>query len=342
MEKSIICVDAMGGDFAPVVTTKGAVLALNENKNIEIILVGREDLILANIKGLEYDKSRLTIINATEIIENEDSPVKAMKEKKDSSMIVGVNLVKEGKANAFVSAGSTGALLVSSQTIIGRIKGVKRPCLAAVLPNEQSFSLLLDCGSTADCRPEYLEQFAVMGSAYSEKILGVKKPRVSLLNIGSEETKGNQLSKDTYKLLQESNINFIGNIEGNEISQGKTDVIVADGFDGNIVLKLSEGLIKSFNRILKQELTASPLNKLGAAIAQNAFKNMKKKFDIEKVGGAPFLGLNSLVVKAHGSSSESAIKYAILQCDTFIQSGFTENLKAALSATNTTETKEVE
>ncbi len=334
MGKSIICLDAMGGDFAPVTTTKGAVLALNENKNIEIILVGREDLILANLNGLVYDKTRLSIINATEVIENDESPVKAIKEKKDSSMIVGLNQVKGGKANAFVSAGSTGALLASSTTIIGRIKGVKRPCLAAVLPNEQSFSLLLDCGSNVDCRPEYLEQFGIMGSAYAEKILGVKNPRVSLLNIGAEETKGNQLAKDTYKLLKEAPINFIGNVEAKEISQGATDVIVADGFDGNIVLKLSEGLIKSFNTILKKELKSSPIHILGAFIAKNAFINMKKTFDIEKVGGAPFLGLNSLVVKAHGSSSEMAIKYAILQCDTFIQSGFTENVKNALGSTS--------
>ncbi len=331
MKKSIICVDAMGGDFAPVTTTKGAVLAINENKNIEVILVGREDLIKANLKNCEYDETRLRIVNATEVIENEDSPVKAMKEKKDSSMIVGLNLVKNQEADAFVSAGSTGALLASSTTIVGRIKGVKRPCLAAVLPNEKSFSLLLDCGSNVDCRPEYLEQFGLMGSVYTEKILGVENPRVSLLNIGAEETKGNQLSKDTFKLLKESNINFIGNIEAKEISQGDTDVIVADGFDGNIVLKLSEGLVKSFSTALKEQIKSSKINMLGALIAKNAFLGLKQKFDLEKVGGAPFLGLKSLVVKAHGSSNEMAIKYAIFQCDTFIQSGFVDNVTEAFS-----------
>ncbi len=331
MKKSVICVDAMGGDFAPVTTTKGAVLAINENKNIEVILVGREDLIKANLKNYEYDESRLKIVNATEVIENEDSPIRAMKVKTDSSMIVGLNMVKNKEAEAFISAGSTGALLASSTTIIGRIKGVKRPCLAAVLPNEESFSLLLDCGSNVDCRPEYLEQFGLMGSVYTEKILGVENPRVSLLNIGSEETKGNQLSKDTYKLLKESKINFIGNIESSEISKGKTDVIVADGFDGNIVLKLSEGLIKSFTTVLKEQFKSSKRNMLGALISKNALLGMKSKFDIEKVGGAPFLGLKSLVVKAHGSSNEMAIKYAIFQCDKFIQSGFIDNVTDAFS-----------
>ncbi len=333
MSKSIICVDAMGGDFAPVVTTRGVVLALNENKNIEVVLVGREDLIKANLIGLSYDENRLKIVDAKEVIENEDSPVKAIKEKQDSSMIVGLNIVKNKEANAFVSAGSTGALLAGSTTIIGRIKGVKRPCLAVVLPNEKSYSLLLDAGSNVDCKPEYLDQFSIMGSAYMERILGVKNPRVSLLNIGAEENKGNQLAKDTYKLLQNNNnINFIGNIEAKEISQGATDVIVCDGFDGNVVLKLSEGLIKSFSTVLKEQLKSSKINMLGAFIAQKAFKGLKAKFDIEKVGGAPFLGLNSLVVKAHGSSSEDAIKYAILQCDTFIQSGFIENVSDALKA----------
>ncbi len=332
MSKSVICVDAMGGDFAPVVTTKGVVKALNKNNNIEVILVGREDLILANLNGLEYDKSRLKIVNATEIIENEDSPVKAIKEKKDSSMIVGLNIVKNNEAEAFVSAGSTGALLAGSTTILGRIKGVKRPCLAVVLPNEQSFSLLLDAGANVDTTPEYLEQFAIMGSAYTEKILNVANPRVSLLNNGSEETKGNQLTKDTYKLLKESKLNFTGNVEPNEISKGATDVIVCDGFYGNIVLKLSEGLVKSFNTVLKKQIKSSKINMLGAMIAKKAFKGLKQTFDIEKVGGAPFLGLNSLVVKAHGSSSEDAIMYAVLQADKFIQSKFNENLAEALKS----------
>lgn len=331
MKKSVICVDAMGGDFAPVVTTKGVLLALDKNKNIEIILVGREDLIKANLSGQVYDESRLKIVNATEIIENEDSPVKAIKEKKDSSMIVGLNMVKNNEAEAFVSAGSTGALLAGSTTIIGRIKGIKRPCLAVVLPNEKGHSLLLDCGSNVDCKPEFLEQFAIMGSTYSEKLLGVSNPRVSLLNIGSEENKGKQLTKDAFKLLKQAPINFIGNVESKEISQGVTDVIVCDGFDGNVVLKLSEGLIKSFTTILKQEYKSSFVTKMGAVLSKNVFKNMKAKFNVEEVGGAPFLGLNSLVVKAHGSSNERDIMYAILQCDKFVQSGFTENVKKALS-----------
>ncbi len=328
MSMNRICVDAMGGDFAPVSTTRGVVKALNANKNIEIVLVGKEDLILANLRDQDYDKERLTIVDASEIIENEDSPASAIKQKKDSSMVKGLNLVKEGKANAFVSAGNTGALLAGSTTIIGRISGIKRPCLATVLPNEQGGSLLLDCGSNTDCKPEYLEQFAILGSVYMNKMHNVENPRISLLNIGSEETKGNQLAKETHKLLQETKgINFIGNIEANQIPQGVTDVIVCDGFDGNIVLKLSEGLLKSFNSLLKKYLTSSPLSTLGAMLAKGGFMKMKEKFDIDKVGGAPFLGLNALVVKAHGSSSENAIKNAILQCDKFIESDFVNIVK---------------
>ncbi len=332
MSKSKICVDAMGGDFAPVSTTRGVVKALNANKNIEIMLVGKEDLILANLRDLEYDKDRLTIVDATEVIENEDSPASAIKHKKDSSMVRGLNLVKEGEAQAFVSAGNTGALLAGSTTIIGRIKGVKRPCLATVLPDAKDGALLLDCGSNTDCKPEYLEQFAILGSVYMNKIHNVENPRVSLLNIGSEETKGKQLVKETYKILQETkNLNFIGNIEANQIPNGVTDVIVCDGFDGNVVLKLSEGLLKSFNNLLKESLTSSPISTLGAILSKGAFSKMKKKFDIEKVGGAPFLGLNALVVKAHGSSSEDAIKNAILQCDKFIESDFVNTIKNTIT-----------
>lgn len=330
MPKSVICVDAMGGDFAPVTTTRGAVYAINQNKDIEIILVGKQDLIEANLKDLDYDKDRLRIVNSTQIVENEDKPTVAIKEKKDSSMVVGLNLVKLNEANAFVSAGNTGALLTASTTIIGRIKGIKRPCLAVLLPNEKSFSLLLDAGSNVDCKPEYLVQFGIMGSIYVEKILGISNPKVSLLNIGSEPNKGNQLAKDTYKLLENTDINFIGNIESKEILQGATDIIVCDGFSGNIVLKLSEGFTKSFTKILKENMKKSYISMLGALLSKKAFSGLKDKFNLDEVGGAPFLGLNSLVVKAHGSSSEYAIKNAILQCDKFIKSDFNKNLNEEL------------
>lgn len=330
MDKSIICVDAMGGDFAPVVTTRGAINALNVNENIEIVLVGREDLIKANLKDLTYDEKRLRIVNATEVIENEESPTKAIKEKKDSSMIVGLNLVKNGDADAFVSAGSTGALLTASTLIIGRIKGVKRAVLATLVPTVNKRVLLLDCGSNADCRPEYLEQFAIIGSAYMEKIENVNNPKVALLNIGSEDTKGNALAKETFPLLSNLPINFVGNIEANNFPKGEVDVVVTDGFTGNVVLKLSEGMLKSFSSLLKTNFKKNVFTMAGAVIGKSALNGVKNTFDIEDLGGAPFLGLNSLVVKAHGSSNEKAITAAILQCDKFIKSNFTDNLISAL------------
>lgn len=330
MGKSVICVDAMGGDFAPVVTTKGAIKALNVNENIEIVLVGREDLIKANLKDLTYDEKRLRIVNATEVIENEESPTKVIKEKKDSSMIVGLNLVKNGDADAFVSAGSTGALLTASTLIIGRIKGVKRAVLATLVPTVNKRVLLLDCGSNADCRPEYLEQFAIIGSAYMEKIENVKNPSVALLNIGSEDTKGNTLTKETFPLLSNLPINFVGNIEANNFPKGEVDVVVTDGFTGNVVLKLSEGMLKSFSSLLKTNFKKNLFTMAGAVIGKSALNGVKNTFDIEDLGGAPFLGLNSLVVKAHGSSNEKEITAAILQCDKFIQSNFTNNLADAL------------
>lgn len=331
MDKSVICVDAMGGDFAPVTTTKGVVMALNENENIEVILVGREDLIRANLRDLNYDKKRLKIVNATEVIENDETPTKAIKEKKDSSMIVGLNLVKNGEAEAFVSAGSTGALLTGSTLIIGRLKGIKRAVLATLIPTLGNRSLLIDCGSNADCKPEYLEQFAIMGSTYMEKIENVKNPKVGLLNIGSEDTKGNALTKETFPLLKNLPINFVGNIESNNIPKGEVDVIVTDGFTGNIVLKLSEGMLKSFSSLLKQNFKKNAITILGAIFGKSALKGVKDTFDISDLGGAPFLGLNKLVVKAHGSSSEVEIKSAILQCDKFIKSGFINTISSTLS-----------
>lgn len=330
MGKSIIAIDAMGGDFAPVSTTQGAVLALNENENIEIILVGREDLIKANLKNLTYDKNRLRIIDAKEIIENDESPTKAIKQKKDSSMIVGLNLVKNGEADAFVSAGSTGALLSASTLIIGRVQGIKRPALATIMPNLKGKSLLLDCGSNADCRPEYLQQFALMGSTYMEVILGIEKPKVGLLNIGTEEGKGNILSKETFPLLKESDINFIGNVEANDILKGDVDVFVCDGFTGNIALKSTEGALKTFGTLLKDNFKKNIFTIIGAIIGKQALRGIRDVFDVEDLGGAPFLGLNKLVVKAHGSSSEFEIKAAILQCENFIKSDFNNKISNSL------------
>ncbi len=315
----VIAVDAMGGDNAPAEIVLGAVNTSKEI-NYKIALVGKEELIKAELAKYTYDEDKIFIVNADEVIENCDTPTVAIKKKKNSSMVVGMNMLKKGEADAFVSAGNTGALLTGATLIVGRIKGVERPALGTVLPTEKGFTLLIDAGANVDAKPSYLAQFATMGSVYCENVLGVKDPRVALVNIGAEEEKGNAVVKETYGLLkQQKNINFVGNIEAREISRGEADVIVCDAFVGNVILKLMEGFSKSLLRIIKKELMASFISKLGAVIASGAFKRVKAYFEYDEVAGAPFLGLKALVVKAHGSSDHKDIRGAILQCSKFIE-----------------------
>lgn len=331
MEKVIVALDAMGGDHAPAETVKGAVNAVNSSDEIKVILVGRETQIKEELSKYEYDENKIEIVNATEIIDMGDVPTSAIKDKKDSSLVVAMKLVREGRADAVVSAGSTGAILVGGQLVVGRLKGIKRPPLAPFIPTTKGFSLLIDCGANVDARPEHLVQFARMGSIYFENVMGKKNPTVGLLNIGTEEEKGNQLVKDTKPLLKEcSDINYIGSIESREIVKGAADVIVCEAFVGNIVLKFFEGLALTLFDSLKQGLLSSLRTKIGTLLIKPALKGLKKQFDTSSQGGAPLLGLKGLVVKAHGNSSAKEIEIAIKQCISFKKQKINEKIKESI------------
>lgn len=326
-----IAVDAMGGDNAPAEIVKGAVDAVAESPRIKIVLVGRQDDIFRELKKYSYPKERFEIVHADEIITNDEPPVIAIRTKKNSSIVTALNLVKKGEANAFVSAGSTGAVLVGAQLIAGRIKGVERPPLAPLIPTAHGVSLLIDCGANVDARPSHLVQFAKMGSIYMEYVVGIKNPRVGIVNIGVEEEKGNLLVKETYPLLKNcSDINFIGNVEAREIPNGAADVIVCEAFVGNVILKLYEGVAGVLMKKIKESMTSTLLSTLGAALVKPALKKTLKDFELSKYGGAPMLGLNGLVVKSHGSSDNTEIKNSILQCIAFQEQDITGKIKENL------------
>ena len=325
LQKEIkIAVDAMGGDNAPYEIVKGAVESVNE-QHAHVILVGQQQVIEQELKKYSYDKNNIEIVPATEVISTEESPTQAIRRKKDSSMVVGLNLVKEKKADAFVSAGSTGALLTGALFIVGRIKGVERPVLGTCLPNKKSFTFLVDSGANVDCKAKYIEQFAKMASVYVENMYHIQNPTVGLVNIGAEKEKGDALTKEAYELLEKTDLNFIGNIEPRDIPFGKADIIVCDGFLGNTILKLSEGLSMALLGIIKEEITTG-YYKFAAAALKKPFHNIKKRFDADEIGGAPFLGLQSLVVKAHGSSNAKAIKNAIKQCILFAEQDIVDKI----------------
>lgn len=313
-----VAVDAMGGDNAPASTVKGAVDALSKSQEISVFLVGQEDVIKKELEQYTYPKERLTIVPASEIIEMAEPPVMAIRRKKDSSIVVGMKMVHDGEADAFVSAGSTGAVLVGGQLIVGRVKGVERPPLAPLIPTENGFSLLIDCGANVDARASHLVQFAKMGSIYMENIIGVKNPRVGIVNIGAEEEKGNALVKETFPLLNEcKDINFIGSIEARDIPKGQADVIVCEAFVGNVILKLYEGVGLTLIKTVKKGMMTSLRGKIGGLLVKPALKETLKSFDTSERGGAPLLGLRGLVVKTHGSSKEKEITNSILECIAF-------------------------
>ncbi|HLR34215.1 MAG TPA: phosphate acyltransferase PlsX [Tissierellales bacterium] len=313
-----IIVDTLGGDKGPGEVVKGSILAIEE-LGVNITLIGNEETLKREIIKYDYPKDKIEIVNATEEITNEDEPTKAIRRKKNSSMVIGLEMLRDGLGDGFVSAGSTGALLSGGIFIVKRIKGIKRAALASVFPTKNGFSFLLDIGANADCKPEYLQQFAIMGSIYSEKVLGINSPKVGLINIGTEKGKGNQLVKDSYELLSNSRINFIGNLEARDIPEGTVDVMVCDGFIGNIVLKLTEGLASSGASMLKDEITKSFFAKLRALMLKPNLKVFKEKLDYREYGGAPLLGISKPVIKAHGSSDALAFKNAIRQTKTFIE-----------------------
>lgn len=326
-----IVVDAHGGDNAPLEIIKGCCMAADEMSDITILLVGRKNELtqLMNDNGLPVN--RFEIVDAPDILTMEDDPTSILKEKQYSSMAVAFKLLKEDKADAFVSAGNSGAVLVGATLLVKRIRGIKRAALGAVMPSIDGPYILLDCGANVECKPEYLNQFATMGSIYMKSCLNIENPRVGLLNNGTEECKGTDLQQEAHKLLKENaNINFIGNLEGREMPLGGAEVIVADGFSGNIALKLSEGWGKMFSTTLKEMLTKNLKTKIGALLLMDQINAFRKKMDYKEYGGAPLLGISKPVIKAHGSSDAKAFKNAIRQADTFAKSGMIKAIEDSL------------
>ena len=325
----VVAVDAMGGDNAPVEIVKGCVDAVNEREDIKVLLVGGEDVVRAELAKYTYPSERIEVVPATEVIETAEPPVMAIRKKKDSSIVVALKLVKEGKADGFVSAGSSGAVLVGGQVIVGKIKGVERAPLAPLIPTKTGVSLLIDCGANVDARSSHLVQFARMGSIYMKDVVGIENPRVAIVNIGAEEEKGNAVVKETYPLLKEcKDINFIGSIEAREIPSGAADVIVCEAFVGNVILKLYEGLSSTLIGVIKTGLMSTLKSKIGAALALPALKNTLKTFDASAYGGAPLLGLKGLVVKTHGSAKAIEIKNSIIQCASFKEQDISGKIQA--------------
>lgn len=323
-----VVVDAMGGDYAPQEPVKAAVEAVTERKDIQVILTGPEDEVHAQLaKYPDYPKDRIQVVSATEVIQTAEPPVMAIQKKKDSSLVVGLKMVKRQEADAFVSCGSTGAILVGGQVLVGRLKGVERPPLAPLIPTEKGVSLLIDCGATVDARSSHLVQFAKMVSIYMENVVGIKNPKVAIVNIGAEEEKGNALVKETFPLLKACpGINFIGSIEARDIPSGYADVVVCEAFVGNVILKLYEGLAGTLMKKIKGGLMSSFRSKLGALLIKPALKKTLKSFDVTEHGGAPLLGLKGLVVKCHGSARSIEIKNGIFQCVQFKQQRINEKI----------------
>ena len=323
-----IAVDAMGGDNAPGEIVKGAVEAVNERSDIAVILTGRTADIERELGKYTYNQSQIEILEAPEVIETGEPPVNAIRKKKNSSIVAGMNLVKNGEADGFVSAGSSAAILVGGQVIVGRIKGVERPPLAPLIPTEQGVSLLIDCGANVDARPSHLVQFARMGSLYMKYVVGIENPRVAIVNIGVEEEKGNALVKETFPLLREcTDINFIGSIEAREIPHGGADVIVCEAFVGNVILKLYEGVGATLLSMVKKGLMSDLRSKIGALLIKPALKGTLKSFDASCYGGAPLLGLKGLVVKTHGNSKANEVKNSIIQCISFKEQEISDKIR---------------
>lgn len=323
-----IALDAMGGDYAPEQVVLGALEAA-AMYGCEILLVG-DDKELARILKDHPKNSLLDIVPCSQVIGMEETPTDAVRQKPDSSIVVGARLVKEKKADALVSAGSTGAAMVASLLEMKRIKGVERPAISTLLPTRKGACLIVDVGANVDCRPSHLFQFGVMGSIYAQCVLGVVQPRVGLLNMGEEPGKGTEAVKKAHELLQNSSLNFVGNIEGRDIPRGDTDVVVCDGFVGNIVLKLAEGLGDALFGMLKEEFTKNALAKAGALLLRSGFKGVKKRIDYTEYGGAPLLGLKGISIIAHGKSNAKAIRNAIRVAKESVESSLVETLRAAL------------
>jgi phosphate acyltransferase len=306
-----IALDAMGGDHAPDEIIKGALLAAAEYP-VDILLVGKQEVLAEKLKQFGDGRAtRIEIVDAREVVEMDDTALAPIRKKRNSSIRVCANLVKEGRAQAMVSAGHTGAAMTSAYMVLGTIEGVSRPALAAVLPNANAYTVLLDVGANVDSKAAYLREFAVMGHFYAQMVFGIEAPRVGLLSIGEEEGKGNELTKETFRVLKETGLNFIGNAEGRDVFNGNCDVVVCDGFIGNVVLKAGEALAEMVGRKLREQVTRSPIRKIGAVILKKAFDDLKKSMDYSEYGGAPLLGVNGGCIVCHGRSNAKAIKNAI-------------------------------
>ncbi len=328
-----VALDAMGGDNAPACVVEGAVDAVGKESRLKVFLIGQEETVKAELEKTGYKGDQIELVNATEVIEMAEPPVNAIRTKKDSSIVVGMKMVKNGEADAFVSAGSTGAVLVGAQIIVGRIKGVRRPPLAPLLPTQKGMSLLIDSGANVDVKAHDLVQFAKMGSIYMENVMGVKNPTVGILNIGAEEEKGNALVKEAFPLLKaQKDINFVGSAEARDVPFGIVDVVVSEAFAGNILLKTYEGT----GALMKQELTnalkSGLRSELGAALALPAINKALKKYSSSEYGGAPMLGIKGLVVKTHGSSKSKEVSNTLLQSVTFKEQKIIEKIEASIQA----------
>ena len=328
-----VVVDAMGGDYAPKAVIEGVVCAIKKF-DVFVFLVGQSDRIKEELDKYKFDSSRIEVVHADEIVEMHESPAAAIRKKKNSSISIGVNLLKEGKADAFFSAGNTGGVVCAATLKLGLLESIERPGIAIVMPNLKGVSLIIDAGANIDPKPIHLLQYGLMGSAYFEKILGKKNPSIGLLNVGEEESKGTDFVKETYQLLEQSPINFIGNVEGKEIFSGHCDVIVCDGFVGNVALKVSESMAETLSFFLRQELLSSIWGKIGYLLARKCFKNFKKKTDYSEYGGAPLLGVNGVVIIGHGRSSAkavmNAIRFAKEEVERHINEGILEKTKKIL------------
>ncbi|CCX86129.1 phosphate acyltransferase [Clostridium sp. CAG:590] len=331
-EKTKVVLDAMGGDHSPGEMVLGAVNAVKEKDNLFVYIVGPSDRIQAELDKCEYPKDQIEIVHASDEITCHDAPVQAIRGKKDSSMVVGLRMVREGKADGFVSAGNSGAVLVGGQVLVGKMKGIERAPLAPIVPTLKGVSLLVDCGANVDAKPSNLVQFAQMGSIYMENALKIERPTVGILNIGAEEEKGNALVKETYPLLKEcKDINFIGSVEARDFIYGAADVVVTEAFAGNVMLKTIEGVASGLFKLIKNSITATPVSTIGAALVKPQLKNVAKIFDATEYGGAPLLGLNGLVVKIHGNASHKEVKNALFQVEMFRSQDVNGKIREQLS-----------
>ncbi|WP_392486440.1 phosphate acyltransferase PlsX [Haloimpatiens sp. FM7315] len=327
-----IVIDGMGGDNAPNSVIEGCINAIKEYNSLEVIITGPQSIINEELCNYTYDKNRIKVVDAKEIISNNEHPVMAIRRKKDSSLARALKMVKDKEADAVISAGSTGAFMAGGLFIIGRIKGIDRPAIAPILPGKNGPSMLIDCGANAECKPINLLQFAYMGKVYFENIMKVNNPTVGLINIGTEEEKGNSLTKESHKLLKESSLNFVGNIEPREVISGDTNILVCDGFVGNTVLKTFEGAAFVILSTIKEGIMGSFLTKLGGFLLKPVFRDFKKKFDYKEYGGAAFLGVDGICIKAHGSSDAKAMKNAIGQAIKFYDNSIIDKIKSQIES----------